>query len=320
VVDETDRASRLLLNSRQIALSIEEWTNLATQPLTLLQAADELGVHYMTVYRYVRTGRLPATRVGGTWHVAPADLELVRRVGHGGTRKRTTDRMPSRSRLQARLIAGDETGAWGLLEAALASDMTPEDVLLKLLAPTLRSIGLGWERGDLSIADEHRASAVAARLISRLGARFTRRGVKRGVVILAAPSGEHHAAPVAIAANLLRWRGFEVVELGADTPAEALADIMVREPDIVALGMACTTDAACRAAQRATAIVRRTSPDVPILLGGAAITDAEHARKLGADVFTGGQADEVVRAIEHLVDNGRVARGGESGPSGGTDM
>ena len=39
------------------------------QPLTLLQVADKLGVHYMTVYRYVRTGRLPATRVGGIWQV-----------------------------------------------------------------------------------------------------------------------------------------------------------------------------------------------------------------------------------------------------------
>jgi len=274
---------------------------MATQPLTLLQAAEELGVHYMTAYRYVRTGRLPAARVGGTWQIAPADLELVRGVTTGARRPRPTDPTPSRSRLHARLVAGDETGAWGLLEAALASDMTPEDVLLELVAPTLRSIGTRWENGQLSIAEEHRASAVAARLISRLGARFARRGVKRGTIVLAAPAGELHAAPVAIAANLLRWRGFDVVELGADTPAEALAETVVSEPDLVAVGMACTTGAASRAARRAIAIVRQSSPDVPILLGGAAISDAEHARKLGADVFTGGRADEVVRAVEDLV-------------------
>ena len=44
------------------------------KPLTLQQAADKLGVHYMTVYRYVRTGKLPATRVGGGWQVDPDDL------------------------------------------------------------------------------------------------------------------------------------------------------------------------------------------------------------------------------------------------------
>ena len=70
------------------------------QPLTLPEAAEELGVHYMTVYRYVRTGRLPAKRVGGTWQIAPADLELVRRVGPGDRRPRPSGSAPSRSRLR----------------------------------------------------------------------------------------------------------------------------------------------------------------------------------------------------------------------------
>ena len=32
---------------------------------TLQEAADELGVHYMTAYRYVRLGLLDAAKVGG---------------------------------------------------------------------------------------------------------------------------------------------------------------------------------------------------------------------------------------------------------------
>jgi excisionase family DNA binding protein len=274
---------------------------MATQPLTLAQAADELGVHYMTVYRYVRTGRLPAIRVGGTWQVDPADLALVRRTGSETRPRRSTGTRPSRARLEARLVAGDEAGAWALLEAALASAMTPADVLLELVAPTMQSIGTRWQGGDLSIADEHRASAVAARLISRLGARFARRGVKRGTVVLASPAGELHAAPVAIAANLLRWQGFDVIELGANTPAAAVAETVAQAPDLVAVGLACTTDAASRAVGRAIAMVRRASPATPILLGGASITGTDHARKLGADVYTGGRADEVVRAVEAIV-------------------
>ena len=31
--------------------------------ISLQEAADQLGVHYMTVYRYVRHGRLPARKV-----------------------------------------------------------------------------------------------------------------------------------------------------------------------------------------------------------------------------------------------------------------
>ena len=107
--------------------------------------------------------------------------------------------------------------------------------------PVPDSIGTLWEDGKLSVADEHRASSVAARLISRLGARFARRGHRRGTVAIAAAPGDLHVLPVAIAANLLRWRGFDVVELGADTPAEALAETATGEPDLVAVGIACTT-------------------------------------------------------------------------------
>ena len=268
------------------------------KPLTLPQVADKLGLHYMTVYRYVRTGRLPAKRVRGTWQVDPADLAHVERSRQG---TRATGKAPSRARLEARLVASDEAGAWDVLEEALASGMEPDQVLLELVGPALRSIGTLWEQGRLSVADEHRASSVAARLISRLGARFARRGHRRGTVILAAAPGELHGFPVSIAANLLRWRGFDVVELGADTPSDALAETAVGEPDLVAVGIACTAGGSPQAARRAIAALRKSVPNVPVLIGGAAVADAAHARRLGADVFTGRLADEVVRSVEAIV-------------------
>ena len=39
------------------------------EPISLQEAASRLGVHYMTAYRYVRTGRLPARRDGAQWFV-----------------------------------------------------------------------------------------------------------------------------------------------------------------------------------------------------------------------------------------------------------
>ena len=43
--------------------------------LNLKQVAQRLGVHYMTAYRYVRQGRLPARREGTAWVVDRADVE-----------------------------------------------------------------------------------------------------------------------------------------------------------------------------------------------------------------------------------------------------
>ena len=58
--------------------------------------------------------------------------------------------------------------------------------------------------------------------------------------MLGAPAGELHVAPVAMGADLLRWQGFEVVELGADTPAGAFVEAASRLNDLMAIGLACT--------------------------------------------------------------------------------
>ena len=270
------------------------------KPLTLQQAADKLGVHYMTVYRYVRTGKLPATRVGGAWQVDQEDLARMKPAASRDSRSPAARANATKAQLEARLLAGDEPGAWGVLEAALASDRSPSEVLLRLVAPALESIGDRWHVGELTVADEHRASAVAVRLISRIGARFARRGPKRGSVVITTPPGEQHAAPVAIAADLLRWAGFNVIELGADTPADALAQVLAGMPDLLAVAMACTTQASTTSARRVIAHLRTTLPSVTVLLGGAAFTDANQALRSGADGFSGHRGDDLVRAVEEL--------------------
>jgi excisionase family DNA binding protein len=270
------------------------------KPLTLLQAAEKLGVHYMTVYRYVRTGKLPAARVAGAWQVDPDDLARMKSAGPRHRRGSAAGVAATRAQLEARLLAGDEPGAWGVLEGALASDHSPSQALLRLVAPALESIGDRWHAGELTVADEHRASAVAVRLISRLGARFARRGPKRGSVVITTPPGEQHAAPVAIAADLLRWAGFNVIELGANTPADALAQAVAGVPDLLAVAMACTTPASATSARRVIAHLHAALPDTTVLVGGAAIADAAQARRLKADGFTGRRGDDLVRAIEEL--------------------
>ncbi|MGY9023882.1 MAG: helix-turn-helix domain-containing protein, partial [Candidatus Nanopelagicales bacterium] len=42
--------------------------------LDLQSAADQLGVHYQTAYRWVRSGRLPAEMVDGRYLVSPAEM------------------------------------------------------------------------------------------------------------------------------------------------------------------------------------------------------------------------------------------------------
>ena len=60
--------------------------------VTLQEAAQQLGLHYMTVYRYVRTGKLPATQDGLIWRIRASDVNALknRRVTAKGSRSRHT--------------------------------------------------------------------------------------------------------------------------------------------------------------------------------------------------------------------------------------
>ena len=129
-------------------------------PLSLAAAAEQLGVHYMTAYRYVRTGRLPAVREGIEWRVDPADVDRLLLVPPAPA-QRHSSRAAARERLEQQLIAGDAVGVWTIVERTLAAGATPAEIHLDLLIPSLRSIGERWSAGSVSVLDEHRASVVA---------------------------------------------------------------------------------------------------------------------------------------------------------------
>jgi MerR family transcriptional regulator, light-induced transcriptional regulator len=272
--------------------------------LTLQQAADRLGVHYMTAYRYVRTGRLPAFKVGVQWRVNADDLAPVKsgRRGVGGRSRRwAVDQVADR------LVAGDEPGVWALVEATLASGAEPAGIHVDLLSPALRSIGDRWESGELSVADEHRASVVAQRIVGRLGPMFARRGRRRGTVVLGAPPGELHSLPSAMVADELRAARFDVVDLGSNTPVESFAGAARAAVRLVAVLVGATVPAEEEIIE-VIAAMRGVAAGVPVLVGGAALVSEEAALALGADGWSGLDARQAVAAVERLLERRATTR------------
>jgi MerR family transcriptional regulator, light-induced transcriptional regulator len=269
--------------------------------MSLQEAADSLGLHYMTVYRYVRQGRLAATRHGTTWQIRSHDLKALQKRTAKSARRGSARAEADRDGLERRMLAGDSAGAWWLVESQLGGGLDPSGILTELLVPALRSIGERWAVGTVSIAEEHQATAVAQRLVGRLGLQFGRRGKDRGTVALAAPSGDLHTLPVAIVADLLRWRGFGVLELGGNLPAAALGEAVATEPRLVAVGIVSTTRGMGAEVAAAAAAARSAVPEVPVFVGGAAIRSATQARRLGADCWTGVGTTAAVETVERLV-------------------
>ncbi len=265
--------------------------------LNLKQAATKLGVHYMTAYRYVRQGRLPAERDGTAWRVLERDIASFLAddvpVVAG-------DRTDWAARLVTPLLAGDEATAWALIERALASGHDAAFCSIDVIGAAVALIDQQRAAGSLDAARQPLATAVAYRLISRLGARFRRPGRSRGCVVFGAPSGERHVLPIAIVADVLRFAGFDVLELGADTPPEAFAAAASAATRLVAVGLGITSIEHVDEARRTIAAIRAAMPSVPVIVGGQAVLNPQTAAVLDADLWAE-DARSAVTAIESLV-------------------
>ena len=270
-------------------------TDPATDHLTLQEVADELGVHYMTAYRYVRIGMLPASKQGRSWIVEREDLETFRSTSEDPTERGTAE---WDKRLLNRLLAKDAAGAWSTIEAALASGLSPSRVYTEMLTPSLQAIGSLWRDGTITVADEHAAVQITKRLIARLGTQMTSRGVRRGTVVLGSTSTEVHDLPTSILADLLRAERFEVVDLGANLPPESFATTVEQVDSVVAVAIGITMPGQDGAVSETVSAIRSVS-EAPLLIGGAGI-DSESAFRLGASAWAR-TGDEAVAAINALV-------------------
>lgn len=255
----------------------------------LREASEGLGLHYMTVYRYVRSGKLPARREGGKWLVRRSDLRALAgepqapvergRRGHPRHEARV-------GRLVTRLLAGDEAGAWTVISEALASGATASAVSIELIGAAMREVGERWARGAASVADEHRASIIAHRLVGRGGAHVARRGRHRGIIVLGAPVGEMHSLPSALLTNVLRAEGFEVHDLGANVPTEDFVACVAGLQPVWAVGIVVTTNPPSRALVPLVRELRRRVK-VPVVVGGAAAIHADLRLPAGVVVSRG---------------------------------
>lgn len=249
--------------------------------LELQAAADELGVHYQTAYRWVRSGRLSAEMVAGRYLVPRAAIERLNRSRETPHRPPppTSSRLDhAAERMHVALVAGDEP-AVRKLASRLADEGAPITVLVEqVIAPPLRRIGQQWSDGEISVWVEHRASAIVERLLGELVP--NPRGRRRGTVVVAAVAGDQHSLPTTMAAVALRDDNWHVHHLGADLPIGELEQFCREHPvDLV--------------------VITVTNPLARSLADDA----AARLRALGVAVISGGTG----RALAELVELARAA-------------
>ena len=117
------------------------------------------------------------------------------------------------------LLTGDEVAAELTHPHALEARLTKAEIDDEIIAPALWYVGELWQRGEITIADEHLATEISLRVLAlhREAHRLTAHR-RRASVMLAAPSGERHIVALEMVADLLREAGYRVLMLGSTCP------------------------------------------------------------------------------------------------------
>jgi methanogenic corrinoid protein MtbC1 len=188
-----------------------------------------------------------------------------------------------RGRYVDALVAGDLTLAERLIEDAGTDVRT---LYLQVLQPALYEIGRRWQQAEISVAQEHLATATTQSLMARLAGRFDSRAPRRDKrVLVACAEGELHSIGVRMVADFLEADGWEVLFVGALSPPSAVAELAATQRvAVVALSAALGQ----RVPEIATAVTAlRALEEVPVIaVGGQAFGgDADVALATGADLY-----------------------------------
>lgn len=195
-----------------------------------------------------------------------------------------------RSELRAALDRLDEPGAHAALDRLLAS-LTIETVLRDVVLPYLHDLGDRWERGEISVAQEHFASNVLRGRLLGLA-----RGWGNGsgpTTVLACAPGELHDLPLMMFGLVLAARGRSVTYLGPDTPVATIREALAAlHPERVVISAT-----AGRRLRAAKAELAELALEVPVALAGAGAS-AGLAREIGATLLE----EDPVTAAERIAE------------------
>lgn len=140
---------------------------------------------------------------------------------------------PADVTLYQALAAGDRNAIRHLTAPRVRSSSQRAAFLDRVVGEAMREIGFRWERGELGIDQEHRASHMLIEEVDRL-----RPNVREDapVAFLLCPPEELHDLPLRLVRLVFEWCGWQTIFAGASLPWQSALDAVRRDrPSIVAL-------------------------------------------------------------------------------------
>ncbi len=228
--------------------------------------------------------------------------------------------LPVGERLKARIIDGDRDGLEADLDEALASGMPALDIINTVLLDGMKVVGDLFGSGQMQLPFVLQSAETMKAAVAHLEPHMDRTGgqTSKGRVVLATVKGDVHDIGKNLVDIILTNNGYEVFNLGIKCPVGDMI-AKAREVGADAIGMSgLLVKSTLIMRENLLVLEEEGLSDVPVLLGGAALTRSYVEKDLreiySGRVFYGRDAFEGLHTMDRLMD---IKRGAVDDPDFG---
>lgn len=163
-----------------------------------------------------------------------------------------------------------------------------EPFYLHVLQPVLYEIGMLWEKAEISVAQEHLASAIVSRVMASVNLIVRGDLASCGKAVVAASPNEYHEIGASMVSDILEHDGWDVAYLGGSVPKDDLLEYLKKyKPSLLALSV--TIPFNIDQTRDIITAIRQDEvlKNIKVIVGGRVFNDNKELWELiGADGFT----------------------------------
>jgi len=219
---------------------------MAGNALTTQEVARLLSVSEATIKRWADSGDIQSEKtVGGHRRFGLADVARFQRErGVAPTQQgpaRAAGKTKSQERISPALLfkhlsEGDEEETAALLINDYLHGRSLASLFDRVVTPAMHRVGDLWYRGELTIADEHLATRTAIVALQKLRSVIHVLPPTETRALVCGIEGDFHELPIHLVHSLLEADGWDVINLGPNTPFFALSEALAKHrPELLCI-------------------------------------------------------------------------------------
>lgn len=232
--------------------------------------------------------RLPPSDVLVLGPYFRAALQACRAVPGSNPSERAGHRLGLASEMYLRaILGGHRRPALNIVLEAMRGGTPLGDIYVHVFQAALYEVGRLWERGEITVATEHMATAITQYVMAHIYAQLEPPSASLGNVVITGVQGELHQVGANMVADFLETYGWNVRFLGTNMPHSGIVEAVAEHSPAV-LGISATMLFSVPQVVALIDDVRHSFPagGPRILVGGGAFRHAQDLYKeIGADAF-----------------------------------